>query len=248
MKMTLTEPIESGYPSTESYILISVYFLIFFLAFLLFGLLLNKYLKTKNKLFLAMGSQFLGLALIWLPSIISSILMLTIGQRLERNLYMVLAVIFFPLVFFGIYYVGFNFVWPEKSNWALYLTVLYSVLFFGFHFTDLEGTTRFDPVYGLPVHWIEGTPMLIYFLFELTMLVLVIFILKGIFITDNKEVKIKLFLFALGQILLFAGGLSWALGPKNVAMFVAANLIIALSMVLIYFSLAMPEFLRKRLA
>ncbi|MFX0076030.1 MAG: hypothetical protein ACFE96_11345 [Candidatus Hermodarchaeota archaeon] len=171
------------------------------ISFIIGVIIVSKYGKFKNRLYILVGFCWLSLSTLWLPEAVSFLMSIFINQTLVVEIHLIIGNIFFPVAIICWIFAYIDMINKQKEKLALSLVIIYGIVFEGlfFYYFNLgpENIGVIDP----------ARPFSADLGIFLTVLLLIGFL--SLFITgikfsrksvksDNKEVSLK------GKLLQFA--------------------------------------------
>jgi hypothetical protein len=171
------------------------------ISFIIGLVIISKYGKFKNRLYLLVGLCWLSLSTLWLPEAVSFIMSVFIHQTLAVEWHLIMGNIFFPIAIISWIFAYTDMINKKKEKLAVSLVVIYGIVFEGLFFYFFSLGTSFIGVIN-PLRPFSADLGIF-----LTILLLIGFI--TLFITgikfsrksvksENKEVRLK------GKLLQFA--------------------------------------------
>ena len=214
--------------------------------------IISKYFKYKKRVFLLVGLTAILISEPWWPSAIGFLVILTTGQNLTTETYLILGVVLIPLLVL-VWLTAFTdllFNKYQKIILGIYgiYGIIFEIVFFSLLFINplLIGTLSgyFDPSYGSFVriyqYSLMGTLGITFILFALESLK-----------SDNPELKLKgkllimaIFTFILGGTLDIIGLINFP-DPTSVMIVVIARIIMILTSIEFYGAMILPEWMKK---
>ena len=171
------------------------------ISFLIGVIIISKYGKDKNRLYILVGLTWLTLSTLWLPEAVSFLMSLIIQQTLAIEWYFILGNVFVPVAVFSWIYAYTDMISKDKQKFFLVLIVIFGivfeVLFFYQFFLDINFIGVISPLRPFSAD-------LGYFLVILLLISFLILFVTGFKFarksakSENKEVRLK------GKLLQFA--------------------------------------------
>ena len=171
------------------------------ISFVIGVIIISKYGKQKNRLYLLVGFCWLMLSTLWLPEAGSFLMSLFIQQTLATEWYLIIGNVFVPVALICWVIAYTDMINKQKQKLATVLIVIFSVvfewLFFYHFFLDINLIGEINPLRPFSAD-------LGYFLTILLSISFLILLLTGFKFakkstkSENKEVRLK------GKLLLFA--------------------------------------------
>ncbi|MBY9009896.1 MAG: hypothetical protein KGD74_08535 [Candidatus Lokiarchaeota archaeon] len=171
------------------------------ISFVIGVIIISKYGKHKNRLYILVGLCWLMLSTLWLPEAVSFLMNLFITQTLVTELYFIMGNVFVPVALICWVIAYTDMINKQKQKLAIVLIVIFSIvfegLFFYYYFLDINLIGEINPLRPFSAD-------LGYFLTILLSISFLILFVTGFKFarksikSENKEVKLK------GKLLLFA--------------------------------------------
>lgn len=171
------------------------------ISFIIGVIIISKYGKHKNRLFILVGLCWLILSTLWLPEAGSFLMSLIFQQTLATEWYFIMGIIFVPVALICWVIAYTDMINKQKQKLATVLIIIFSIvfegLFFYYFFLDINLIGVINPLRPFSAD-------LGYFLTILLLISFLVLFFTGIKFarksikSENKEVRIK------GKLLLFA--------------------------------------------
>ncbi|NHJ22786.1 MAG: hypothetical protein EAX91_17715 [Candidatus Lokiarchaeota archaeon] len=113
------------------------------ISFIIGFVIISKYGKFKNRLYLLVGLCWLSLSTLWLPEAVSFIMSVFILQTLTVEWYLIIGNVFFPIAIISWIFAFTDMINKQKEKLAVSLVVIYGIVFEGLFFYFFSLGTNF---------------------------------------------------------------------------------------------------------
>ena len=113
------------------------------ISFIIGLVIISKYGKFKNRLYLLVGLCWLSLSTLWLPEAVSFVMSVFILQTLAVEWYLIIGNVFFPIAIISWIFAYTDMINKQKEKLAVSLVVIYGIVFEGLFFYFFSLGTSF---------------------------------------------------------------------------------------------------------
>ena len=221
--------------------------LIFVIIAIIIGIKIDsKYFKYKQKTLLYVGTTWILIVSIWYSSSISVLLILTTGQGLSDELYMLIGNVLLPIALF-IWMIAFTDLACKEYQKLILIffgiyVILFEIYFIYFIITDIsvlgEVVSPVDATYGPVVTACQ--------LFDILTLVTTGIILSKISLkSETKEIKLKGKLLLISFISVLFGVTLELVSHLSIIILVSARIVLVFCSIMYYGGFILPNWMKK---
>ncbi|MHA1885721.1 MAG: hypothetical protein ACXAAI_03625 [Promethearchaeota archaeon] len=226
-----------------------VFSIIFVAVSLLVGIIiLTRFFKYKEKIYLLVGITWVLIASPWWPSSLSFLVALSNGIGITPEAYFLIGNLFAPFTIIVWLLAFTEFLYTNKRKLILLVFSIFGLIFEILFLTFLFLDTNFIGVLNPPVDVNYKSFIMIFLIAFLLIIVVTGFLFANLSLkSDNPEVKLKGKLLIIAYITFSIGALLDSSIPLNEALIIITRLILILSAFCWYGGFIMPRWMKKYL-